>query len=888
MAILMAVLLLSYAATETLALEVQKETTVREETEQAVQTEAEQKETEQAAQTETGQEETEQAVQTEAEREEAETTVQTEGEQEKAEPTVQTEGEQEEAEPTVQTEAEQPAQTEEMQEEEIKMQPSVEENMPQSEDELGLDGLEDEMEDEIAQEEMEDEIALEKTRVIHAFDYEQYYEENRRLVEEYDGLVTSDTPYALRRIVGKMLVEIDLEQYGADVVLIGPDKSFLLQFDTEEKTEQAFLALSSLAQLKYCQLDKAMPNVEPVEEGDHIAQDNNWDTEMLELNKYLPYVKQQVGEESITVCVLDTGTDATHPYLRDKIKTGVTGASYTDMDGHGTHVAGIVARCAEGINIKILPIQGIGAWSLASSGTRLAVSQGVKVINMSFGTDYGYGFLGYIECDEDFHDAVEMAVNAGVSIVAAAGNNGHTDLRIDDYYECPSHFGVQDGIITVANVDMARKRASDSGYGSAVDIAAPGSEIYSTYLEHGYTYMGGTSMAAPHITAIVAMMRLMNPEKTPTEIENLLKSYCQDAGKKGRDDYYGYGIPKMSRAMNYKGKNHVWNEEYTIDKAPTCTESGTESIRCVDCNMIKPESTRTVNALGHDNRTTIVKATLKKSGTKLTVCERCNHMTEKKIYYPKTIQLARTTYQYTGKAKKPAVTVKDSKGKDIAASNYTVKYLGKRIEAGTYTVQIQFIGKYYTGTANRTFTIQDKRAIQKITTTDYNKVHGDEDFKIMAVLEVGNGTLSYESSDPNIAEISQDGIVTIKKAGKVGISITASGTSKYRETSAQSVLIIYPKPNKILSLSNTVPGQVKVKWEKTDEVSGYRVVYDTSAKFTNLKSSTYKNNRTGQKIITNLKKGQKYYVKVCTFITASDGKKYYSTWSPVRSITVKQ
>lgn len=738
-----------------------------------------------------------------------------------------------------------------------------------------------------------DEIAGEKTKVIRASDYTEYYQENVKLVEKYDTTIDSDSPYALKRILGKMNQEVNLENYGAAVLVIGPDNSFMLQFETEEMTERVFLELSQLEQLEYCELDAKMPEVEPVEETDQIARDpDNWNLEMLEIDQYIEYVKKKVGNESITVCVLDSGADATHPDLKDRMKyiydeDGTPIGTYEDKGegrstGHGTHVSGIVAKCTKGLNVEILPLQGFPAWSMAATGVNLAVEVGAKVINMSFGTEYNGELVRY-DCYETFHDAIQIALDAGVSIVTSAGNNGYTNLTIEDYYQCPSHFGVKDGVVTVANVDVNENRASDSGYGQAVDLAAPGTYIHSSYLNHINICMSGTSMAAPHITAIVAMMRLVNPEKSPAEIESLLKSYCKDLGEEGRDDYYGEGIPKMSRAI----PKHVWSDEYTIDKAPSCTESGAKSIHCIDCNEIKQDSTRTIEALGHDMKETIVKATLKQAGSITQNCSRCSYSNKKTIDYPKTMELSKKTYQYTGSAKKPLVTMKDSKGNKIDASNYTVKYEGNRIQPGTYNVIVTFKGKYYTGTMKDSFTIQAIKEKQEISCTNYIKSIGDAAFKVRATLHKGNGKISYTSSDKNVATISSSGKVILKSVGETTITITASETAKYKKTVKKIMITVKPKQLKITRLKNPIAKTIETAWTKDSSVDGYVLQYARNINFTNPNTLYMRASEINTRKIGRLTKGKKYYVRVRSYKSV-DGDKYFSKWSSIRYILIRK
>ncbi|MDE6413538.1 MAG: InlB B-repeat-containing protein, partial [Eubacterium sp.] len=109
----------------------------------------------------------------------------------------------------------------------------------------------------------------------------------------------------------------------------------------------------------------------------------------------------------------------------------------------------------------------------------------------------------------------------------------------------------------------------------------------------------------------------------------------------------------------------------------------------------------------HTYKTTTTKATTKKNGNVVKKCSVCGASTKTTIYSPKTITLSKTSYVYNGKAQKPTVTVKDSKGKKIATSNYTVTYPSGRKNVGKYTVTIKFKGNY-SGTVKKTFTIKSK------------------------------------------------------------------------------------------------------------------------------------------------------------------------------------
>lgn len=217
----------------------------------------------------------------------------------------------------------------------------------------------------------------------------------------------------------------------------------------------------------------------------------------------------------VKVAILDTGIDQAHPDLSPKIEPGLqkdfTGSgSVDDFYGHGTHVGGIVAAITNNntigiastcpdcrlLNGKVLNDSGSGAYSWIANGITWATQNGAKVINMS---------LGGSAKSFTLEGAVKYAWNNRVVVVAAAGNSGNPSK---------TYPGAYTNVIAVAATDNKDKKASFSSYGSWVDVAAPGVNIFSTFPTHpykinkslGYDFGSGTSMAAPMVSGAAALI----------------------------------------------------------------------------------------------------------------------------------------------------------------------------------------------------------------------------------------------------------------------------------------------------------------------------------------------------------------------------------------------
>ncbi|SDZ89082.1 S8 family serine peptidase [Microbulbifer marinus] len=303
------------------------------------------------------------------------------------------------------------------------------------------------------------------------------------------------------------------------------------------------------------------------------------------------------GSADVIVAVLDTGVFSDHPDIRDKLVDGydfISDATYAvDGDGidsnpedpgdktlqnrsswHGTHVSGTVGAATDngtgvsgaGWKTRIMPLRVIGT----SGGNSADVAQAVRyaaglandsgtvparradIINMSFG---GAGR------SQTLQTAIDDARAAGVIVVAAAGN---------DNSETQFYPAAMNGVIAVSATDYNRNKAPYSNFGSWVDLAAPGGNmgvdangdgygdgVISTHVNEGsglapaYSVLQGTSMASPHVAAVLALMKAVNRQLSPDDVDALLSQgkLTRDIGDAGRDKFFGMGLIDAFKAV---------------------------------------------------------------------------------------------------------------------------------------------------------------------------------------------------------------------------------------------------------------------------------------------------------------------------------------------------
>ncbi len=266
-----------------------------------------------------------------------------------------------------------------------------------------------------------------------------------------------------------------------------------------------------------------------------------------------PVVDRGINGSEVKVAVLDTGIDYTHIDLKDNYRGGYNFVN-NDSDPwddncltqyhtcHGTHVSGIITAEKNGIGVigvapnvslyavKVLGADGSGLSSSIISGLQWAVDNKMDIVSMSFaGPD-----------DTAIHTAVDNAYSSGLLLIAAAGNTYGGPVMYPAGY---------DSVIAVTGTDSSDLNAVFSPNDSKVELAAPGVNINSTIgMQYGeYGIRSGTSMAAPHVTGVAALI-YSNAIKNNILVRSIIDNSAKDLGTPGRDSIYGYGLVDAQNA----------------------------------------------------------------------------------------------------------------------------------------------------------------------------------------------------------------------------------------------------------------------------------------------------------------------------------------------------
>ena len=424
---------------------------------------------------------------------------------------------------------------------------------------------------------------------------DQYYrDELIEMTSEYDSAVTfqqaEKNPYINKRLIVKTYDgTLDPEKYGAVDAIRDRSGHYIIQFASSAAARRAQQKLQREVSVLYVEPD--VPVFAQKETGSLQDTLYDWGTTYTKCDLYADSLKSRNLNRSVRIAVLDSGILYSHELFQNRIDTSSLQdpskiVDYVNHDndasddyGHGTQVAGIIAKNTPGLNqIKILPIkvmdaEGTGSLSVTSSAIHaLTEAKAADIMNMSFVVagrvplhssleDYGE------DNPELLKEQIVRATKAGIVVVVSAGNQAD-----DTAYHPPAD--IQDnkasGCIIVSSCDRKGKPADSSNYGESVDVCAPGQDVITASIadDHATETVGGTSFAAPCVAAAAAMLKLSMPDTDPEEMEDYIETFTNDIkDSSGRN--YGSGILDFTDNVpgEYYKKIEAVDEE--IDNLPS-------------------------------------------------------------------------------------------------------------------------------------------------------------------------------------------------------------------------------------------------------------------------------------------------------------------------------
>lgn len=412
--------------------------------------------------------------------------------------------------------------------------------------------------------------------ILVVFEEEVTQKEATRVIEEQDGEVQTvddaieDGLVAVADIAPGQTVEEAIEQLDADPAVAYAQPVF--QYETAEVEPSGAEAV---------EIETAALTADPLA-------GKQWHLSSVNTSGAWSSLSALPARGKVRVAVIDTYVDLSHEDLQTNLNKDLARDMYKNINipltavpsatnSHGTHVAGILGATANngrggtgvgtGANNSFLEIVPINVFDTSGDraytpdvarAIRYAADNGCKVINMSL----GYNGYAYQAEDAVVESAVNYAYNKGAVVVCAAGNSGSQSL----FY--PGDFG---NAFSVINLSSNTARSYDSNFGAKKDISAPGSNILSTVPHaNNYGYMGGTSMAAPVVSAAAAMVYYVNASLSASQVEGILAYTATDLYSSGKDVQSGWGrvnagaavgaaLANLPATASFKGVSRSYN-----------------------------------------------------------------------------------------------------------------------------------------------------------------------------------------------------------------------------------------------------------------------------------------------------------------------------------------
>jgi len=551
----------------------------------------------------------------------------------------------------------------------------------------------------------------------------------------------------------------------------------------------------------------------------------------------------------VTVAVIDSGVDGTHPDLTGRVVAGYSTIYQRDLPvmeqndahGHGTHVAGIIAGDDDRDGIvgvapeaTILPVQALGAGGsgddrTVADGIDYAVRNGATVINLSLGGQVSpFANGGSVSCA-----AVERAFAADVVVVVSAGNAGGYGNPLNQPASCK-------GALSVAAVDETLNRTYFSSYDNTVRISAPGRRIVSSIpsgSELPYDQWDGTSMAAPHVAGVAALLRAANPQWNAQQVIDRLLETATDLGAPGNDTETGAGLVDAAAALGIPKRDlAAARSAVAAISVPRVVRASTND-KTTTFDWEAPVGTkvdRYVATLHDDNGTTY---DVDVPASKLTITlDRSAFPSGTVSVTAYTPQGSRQSFRFTGVEYLPDY---GNAAPKISINGVTARWVSKGIDVTFSTkgedglIDITVLGSEDTLVADIEVLASKKKVLIPVRADDVNRARN-----LTVIAYADKGGSKFFSLDPQY-QIS----AVAKNAGSshravVGSTLTACLAAKKLACQGQVVEVRDAKTNKVIATSRVLENltyNATFRWTSTKPVAVRVVISKLSSQIVTLK-----------------------------------------------------
>lgn len=733
-----------------------------------------------------------------------------------------------------------------------------------------------------------------------SYDVKSYFEDHPAEVSEVRGSqITVVNPYQTKQII--LHADALGDSCGASEVLHYEDTgTYYLRYETEEETKTAYETL----QKRYgddCVLDEVMQaddSLLTVSGGRSVT----WGASYMGLD-YLKFSPNITTLNShATVAVIDTGINRSHSMFSGRTISSSSrnfvgnAADLSDIRGHGSHVAGIIADATPSqvdlMILKVYDANGNSSSAIVQAALLYAVKNGADVVNISLGqTDYNSSQQDWLASE------IDAAWDKGVPVVCAAGNSRKNVSTC--YPACNAK------TIAVSAIDKNGQFASSfnqtegSNYGNGIDFAAPGVGIDSASNRNDYELdaKSGTSMAAPYVSAAAAYVKLALPQASVTQVEDILRSYAKDYGTPGRDPYYGYGVIGLAQLQISLTGHAILSLQQS-----SMTYTGTPCTPGITVSGI-PSAQYSVSYTGNDGPgtgTVIVSGRGLYTGT-LTASFTIHMSTPVLTGVENTANGIMVSWNDVPGAQNYSIYRKKNKGawslvKTVSGNALSWTDTKLAADSSVYTYRVRAIaGSSSTAYSAEASTARVKSAsLSSVTATTkgitlrWKKLSGVNGYYIYRRTD-GQSTWKY------LRKLSSAKTVSFTDTKAVQGARCYYQVRPYRVISRKTYVggaantksVVYLKKMATPSVKNISGRNLQVFWKASPKADGYEVRYAMNKKMKASRTLHITSPQELNCVINGLKKNKTYYVQIRA-VRRAEGMLGYSAWSGTRSIRIRR